>query len=134
MGAPIALVDCNNFNVSCECVFEPPDSSPPGARAHSRPASEDAGFDIEAPEAMLARSEPSDRHDRAARVAWWGSRCAGPRHRAGTASAFLLLRSSCALSGFYEASKQSRLGEEPREECVQCVGRKPEREFAFGRF
>jgi hypothetical protein len=43
-------------------------------------------------------------------------------------------RGSCALPGFYEASKLSSLREEPREEGVQRVGRKPKRELAFGRF
>jgi len=35
------------------------------------------------------RSEPSDRHDRAARVACWGSRPTGPRRTVETASAVL---------------------------------------------
>ena len=43
-------------------------------------------------------------------------------------------RGSCALPGFYGASKQSSLREEAREERVQRVGRKPKRELAFGRF
>ena len=41
---------------------------------------------------------------------------------------------SCALPGLYGASKLSSLREEPREEGVQRVGRKPKRELAFGRF
>ena len=45
-----------------------------------------------------------------------------------------LLRDSCALPGFDGASKLSSLREEPREEGVQRVGRKPKRELAFGRF